>query len=211
MAIVPYTQWLPSVQVNVPDCPSGLMIEAIRQKTIEFCQRSLFLRQELDGFYTVADDNEYDLSPPVDNNIAQLLMLKVNKRELEPKTQDDLEEIYQEWRDQEGQPSYFYLKNTYTAILVPKPIGVYPVRILVALKPTQAAQGVDESIFEEYKDAIKHGALAYLMLMAEKTWSNPNMSAFYQSQFESSIQESKMRAEKGYALRKTFRVKAHYI
>ena len=211
MAIVPYTQWLPYVQVNVPDCPKALIVEAIRQKVIEFCQRSLFLRQELGGFYTVADDNEYDLSPPVDNNIAQLLMLKVNKRELEPKTQDDLEEIYQEWRDQEGQPSYFFLKNTYTAILVPKPIGVYPVRILVALKPTQAAQGVDEIIFEEYKDAIKHGALAYLMLMAEKTWSNPNMSAFYQSQFDAAIQESKMRAEQGYAHRKTFRTKAHYF
>jgi len=211
MAIVPYTQWLPYVQVNVPDCPKALIVEAIRQKVIEFCQRSLFLRQELDGFYTVADDNEYDLSPPVDNNIAQLLMLKVNKRELEPKTQDDLEEIYQEWRDQEGQPSYFFLKNTYTAILVPKPIGVYPVRILVALKPTQAAQGVDEIIFEEYKDAIKHGALAYLMLMAEKTWSNPNMSAFYQSQFDAAIQESKIRSEQGYALRKTFRAKPNYI
>ena len=211
MAIVPYTQWLPYVQVNVPDCPKALIVEAIRQKVIEFCQKSLFLRQELDGFYTVADDNEYDLSPPVDNNIAQLLMLKVNKRELEPKTQDDMEEIYQEWRDQSGEPSYFFLKNTYTAILVPKPIGVYPVRILVALKPTQAAQGVDESIFEEYKDAIKYGALAYLMLMAEKTWSNPNMSAFYQSQFDAAIQESKMRAEQGYAHRKTFRTKAHYI
>jgi len=211
MAIVPYTQWLPYIQVNVPDCPKALIVEAIRQKVIEFCQRSLFLRQELDGFYTVADDNEYDLSPPVDNTIAQLLMLKVNKRELQPKTQDDLEEIYQEWRDQSDEPQYFFLKNTNTAILVPKPIGVYPVRILVALKPTQAAQGVDESIFEEYKDAIKHGALAYLMLMAEKTWSNPNMSAFYQSQFDAAIQESKMRAEKGYALRKTFRTKAHYI
>lgn len=211
MAIVPYTQWLPYVQVNVPDCPKALIVEAIRQKVIEFCQKSLFLRQELDGFYTVADDNEYDLSPPVDNNIAQLLMLKVNKRELEPKTQDDLEEIYQEWRDQEGQPSYFFLKNTNTAILVPKPIGVYPVRILVALKPTQAAQGVDEIIFEEYKDAIKHGALAYLMLMAEKTWSNPNMSAFYQSQFDAAIQESKIRSEQGYALRKTFRAKPNYI
>lgn len=211
MAIVPYTQWLPYVQVNVPDCPKALIVEAIRQKVIEFCQRSLFLRQELDGFYTVADDNEYDLSPPVDNNIAQLLMLKVNKRELEPKTQDDMEEIYQEWRDQSGEPQYFFLKNTYTAILVPKPIGVYPVRLLVALKPTQAAQGVDEIIFEEYKDAIKYGALAYLMLMAEKTWSNPNMSAFYQSQFDAAIQESKMRAEQGYAHRKTFRTKAHYI
>ena len=211
MAIVPYTQWLPYVQVNVPDCPKALIVEAIRQKVIEFCQRSLFLRQELDGFYTVADDNEYDLSPPVDTTIAQLLMLKVNKRELQPKTQDDLEEIYQEWRDQSGEPSYFFLKNTYTAILVPKPMGVYPVRILVTLKPTQAAQGVDESIFEEYKDAIKYGALAYLMLMAEKTWSNPNMSAFYQSQFDAAIQESKMRAEQGYAHRKTFRTKAHYI
>jgi len=211
MAIVPYTQWLPYVQVNVPDCPKALIVEAIRQKVIEFCQKSLFLRQELDGFYTVADDNEYDLSPPVDNNIAQLLMLKVNKRELEPKTQDDMEEIYQEWRDQSGEPQYFFLKNTNTAILVPKPIGVYPVRILVALKPTQAAQGVDEIIFEEYKDAIKHGALAYLMLMAEKTWSNPNMSAFYQSQFDAAITDSKMRAEKGYALRKTFRTKAHYF
>lgn len=211
MAIVPYTQWLPYVQVNVPDCPKALIVEAIRQKVIEFCQKSLFLRQELDGFYTVADDNEYDLLPPVDNNIAQLLMLKVNKRELEPKTQDDLEEIYQEWRDQEGQPSYFFLKNTYTAILVPKPIGVYPVRILVALKPTQAALGVDESIFEEYKDTIKHGALAYLMLMAEKTWSNPNMSAFYQSEFDAAVRDAKLRAEKGYAHRKTFRAKPNYI
>ena len=74
-----------------------------------------------------------------------------------------------------------------------------------------AAQGVDEIIFEEYKDAIKYGALAYLMLMAEKTWSNPNMSAFYQSQFDAAITDSKMRAEKGYAHRKTFRTKAHYI
>jgi len=211
MAIVPYTQWLPYVQVNVPDCPKALIIEATRQKVIEFCQKSLFLRQELDGFYTVVDDNEYDLSPPVDNNIAQLLMLKVNKRELEPKTQDDMEEIYQEWRDQSGEPQYFFLKNTNTAILVPKPMGVYPVRLLVALKPTQAAQGVDEIIFEEYKDAIKHGALAYLMLMAEKTWSNPNMSAFYQSQFDAAIQESKIRSEQGYALRKTFRAKPNYI
>ena len=211
MAIVPYTQWLPYIQVNVPDCPKALIVEAIRQKVIEFCQRSLFLRQELDGFYTVADDNEYDLSPPVDNNIAQLLTLKVNKRELEPKTQDDLEEIYQEWRDQEGQPSYFFLKNTYTAILVPKPIGVYPVRILVALKPTQSAQGVDESIFEEYKDAIKHGALAYLMLMAEKSWSNPNMSAIYQSQYDAAVTDAQSRANQGYAHRKTFRAKPNYI
>ena len=211
MATVPYTQWQPFIQVYVPDCPMALIVEAVRQACIEFCQNSRYWRKELDAFYTVATDSEYELITPTDSTIADVLLIKVNKEVLEPKTQDDLEVIYNEWRDQSGEPKYFFLKNTNTSILVPKPIGVYPVRVLVALKPTQSAQGVDEIIYEEYKDAIKHGALAYLMLMAEKTWSNPNMSAFYQSQFESSIQESKMRAEKGYALRKTFRVKAHYI
>ncbi len=85
-AAIVYTQWLPHVQVKVPDCPKARIYYCIRQKVIEFCQLlPLFLRQELDSFYTVADDNEYDLSPPVDNNIAQLLMLKVNKRELQTK------------------------------------------------------------------------------------------------------------------------------
>jgi hypothetical protein len=37
------------------------------------------------------------------------------------------------------------------------------------------------------------------------------MSAFYQSQFDAAITDSKMRAEKGYAHRKTFRTKAHYF
>ena len=52
MATVPYTQWQPFVQVHVPDCPKALIIEAIRQACIEFCQYSRFWRKELDAFYT---------------------------------------------------------------------------------------------------------------------------------------------------------------
>lgn len=211
MAIVPYTQWLPSVLVDIQNCPRDLVIEAIRQKAIEFCQRSLFLRKDLDGFYTIADDNEYDITSPTDTTIAQLLVLKVNKRKLEPKTQDDLEGIYQEWRDQSGEPKYFFLKDTSTAILVPSPSSVYPVRILVALKPNQSAQGVDELIFEEYKNAIKHGALAYLMMMTEKTWSNPNMAMVYQKLFDDDILLAKKRAEKGYTYRKSFESKPYFF
>jgi len=211
MAIVPYSQWLPYVQVNVPDCPRALIIEAVRQKVIEFCAKSRFWRKELDGFNTVATDSEYEITTPVDSTIADILKIKVNKELLEPKTQDDLESLYQEWRDVAGQPKYFFLRDTSTVVFSPIPDAVYTVRLLVALKPTQAAQGVDEIIFEEYKDAIKHGALAYLMQMPEKSWFSPDMSVFYGTQFESFIVSAKLRAEQGYNLRKTFRVKPNFF
>ncbi len=111
----------------------------------------------------------------------------------------------------QGEPQYFFLKNANTAILVPKPIGVYPVRILVALKPTQAAQGVDESIFEEYKDAIKHGALAYLMLMAEKLGLIPICRRFIKVNLMRRFKIRKCVPNKATRTRKTFRTKAHYI
>ena len=44
MVTVPYTQWQPFVQVYVPDCPKALIIEAIRQACIEFCQESRYAK-----------------------------------------------------------------------------------------------------------------------------------------------------------------------
>lgn len=211
MAIVPYSQWLSVILVDVPECPKALAIEAVRQKTIEFCAKSRFWRKELDGFYTIATNSEYEVTTPTDSTVADILKIKVNKQPLEPKTQDDLESMYSEWREVNGCPQYFFLRDTSIIVFVPIPDTAYPVRLLVSLKPTQAAQGVDQIIFEEYKDAIKHGALAYLMQMAEKSWSNPNLSVFHDAKFNDAINRAKSRADHGYNLRKRFRTKPVYF
>jgi len=189
-----------------------MVIEAIRSKVIEFCQKTRFWRAELDGFYTITDDEEYEIDVPSDSTVADILVIKVNNNELTPKTQDEVEELYSpssDWRESSGIPRYFFLRNPSIAVFVPIPNAAYPIRITVALKPTQAAQGVDEIIFEEHKDTIVHGVLAYLMQMPEKTWSNPNLSVFHDGKFESESLKAKRKAAHGYALRKTWRVKAH--
>ena len=121
MATVSYTQWQPFVQVYVPDCPKALIIEAIRQACIEFCQYSRYWRKELDGFYTVATDSEYELITPTDSTIADILVIKVNKEPIEAKTQDDLESIYSEWREQNGKPKYFFMRDKTSIVFVPIP------------------------------------------------------------------------------------------
>lgn len=211
MATVPYTQWQPFVQVYVPDCPQALIVEAVRQSCIEFCQESRFWRKELDAFYTVATDAEYELTPPTDSAIADILVIKVNKEPVEPKTQDDLEAIYSEWREQNGKPKYFFMRDKTNIVLVPIPDAAYPVRLLVALKPTQTAQGVDLIIFEEHKEAIKFGALAYLMMMPNVAWTDQQSSIFYKQQFEEKTNKAKVKAEQGFNLRKSFRVKPNYL
>ena len=76
---------------------------------------------------------------------------------------------------------------------------------------TQTAQGVDEIIFEEHKEAIKFGALAYLMMMPNKEWSDQNGSVFYKQQFIELSTKAKTIAEQGFNLRKSFRVKPNYF
>jgi hypothetical protein len=39
------------------------------------------------------------------------LVIKVNKEPIEAKTQDDLESIYSEWREQNGKPKYFFMRD----------------------------------------------------------------------------------------------------
>ena len=119
------------------------------------------------------------------------MVIKVNKEPIEAKTQDDLESIYSEWREQNGKPKYFFMRDKTSIVFVPIPDAAYPVRLLVALKPTQTAQGVDSIIFEEHKEAIKFGALAYLMMMPNKEWSDPNSSVFISNSLLSYQQKQK--------------------
>jgi hypothetical protein len=211
VATVPYSQFQPFVQVDVPTCPKGLIIEAVRQTVIDFCQTTGFWRKELDGFYTVATDGEYELITPVDTAIADVLTIKVNERTVEAKTQDDLENDFSNWRTLTDSPKYYFLPDKKTLILVPTPDAVYPVRITATLKPTQSAQGCDELIFEEYKQVIVNGALAWLMDKPSKEWSNPNLADIYKHYYTESTNNAKQKAEHGYAKRKSFRVKANYF
>ena len=61
------------------------------------------------------------------------------------------------------------------------------------------------------KEAIKVGALAYLMMMPNKEWSDQNGSVFYKQQFIELSTKAKTIAEQGFNLRKSFRVKPNYF
>lgn len=211
MTNVAYTQWLDHVQPHVPDCPSPMILLAVRQACIEFCRQSRYLRANLDAFNTVVGDDEYELAPPTDTVVSSVLNVRCGDRLIDAARQEDLDAEANYWRDLEGQPSRYLQPDEATIILNPIPQEIMVVRILAALCPSQASGGVDGGIFERFLDQISSGALARLMAMPGVAWSNPDLAGYHAQNFNSGMADASDMAARGLTNNKKIRAKARYI
>lgn len=84
-------------------------------------------------------------------------------------------------------------------ILLPAPDDdkVYNMRMVYALKPTRAADGMAEHIFNELEEAILHSALQYLLVLPKVTWSDRELAAYHAKQFIREMTERRARANLG--------------
>lgn len=211
MTAVAYTQWLDHIQPHVPDCPSPMILQAVRQACIEFCRASRYLRVNLDPFNTVVDDDEYELPAPVDTVVSSVLNVRCGDRLLDAATQEDLDAEANYWRDLQGQPSRYIQPDEETIILNPVPQEIVAVRILAALRPSQASGGVDGVIFERFMLPIASGAMAWLMAMPAVAWSNPELSAYHSGLFRAGIAEAADKAARGLTNNKALRSKPRFM
>ncbi len=211
MTAVAYTQWLPAVQIHVPECPTPMITEAVRSTCIRFCGESRYLREELDPFNTVATDEEYEIAAPADCAIAEILSLRVDGTQLKPTTVDALENEVVDWQDLTGRPTRYFQRSRAVIVMNPVPDAAYVSRAVVAIKPSQSSGGVDERVFEEWKDAIASGALAYLMAMPGQAWSNPELAGYHGGLFSSAVSRARNQADAGYSLTRPSRVRARFL
>jgi len=75
----------------------------------------------------------------------------------------------------------------------------YTMRMFVALKPTRTATGMDSVIFDELEEAITHGALQYLLLVPDVTWSDKDLAVYHARQYTYQCAERRARANIGNA------------
>ncbi len=211
MAAALYSVWFPTILVDVPSCPSDMVIEATRDVVIEFCKRTKALRVEADAFYTVIGDASYTLTPPAETQIIDVLTLKYNdSKKIEPQLREELDRRSPNWQTLEGTPNSFLSTRPGEIVFDRIPQEVVVVRPFVAVKPSQTSQGVDEFIFEEFKVDIKHGVLAYLFAQPKKDYSNPGLAAYHEQIFERKVWTATSKAQAGYNSKKQFTCKAHF-
>src|SRR5690348_13008844 len=163
---------------DVPGCPFAMADIALRQSAISFCEQSLAWKYEHPPIPVVPSTAQYALVPPDGAAIHVLSYAALDGRELNsgmPTAELDT------LRNSDGMSRYFLTGASIELIPAPDFSGI--LRLAAVLKPSPSAADIDESVFDEYRQAIAHGALARLMLSPRKPYTNAQLAQYHAQQF----------------------------
>lgn len=194
--MTPWSSFYDLLSPDVPGCPQAAQIVALRQAAITFCEQSLAWTYEHPDVSVVSGTAKYLFEPPSQTVVHAVTLAEFN---------DDLLEIRKMERDisnwtlrlATGTPEYL-LGGPTSVTLVPMPDVAGTLKLKVALKPSPAGDGVDDKIFDEYREAVVHGALSKLLLSPKKPYTDMTLANYHAQLFHIQTACAGMREAKNY-------------
>jgi hypothetical protein len=202
---VSYEQFFSNVMPEVPGCPEITAFNAIQNAAIEFCEKSLILQVDHDPVTVLAGIVDYDLEPPTDTLVVKVMRAWLEGNELTPLAPDLVKgpevynRLFSSYQSQPTTPSAFLQKDPRTVSVWGLPDKKYTngLTMRVAIKPTRAAEVIDDLIYEDYYEAIASGALSRLLNSQGKPYSSRDGAAVAERQFRQAINLARQRATHG--------------
>lgn len=172
----------------------------IRRAAIRLCEDSTIWREDLAPADIVVGEDDYTITPPSGTRVVSLISVMINKVPIATYTEEELDVIDYGWRNgTDGTPFAYIIPEPNRFKFNRKPDTAYVggLVVRVALKPTETATGVDDILFNDWRECIRNGALHYLMEMKGKPWSDPVEAKRYGFTFNSQIQRATARITQG--------------
>lgn len=200
MAIKPYSDLVKYVLPIATGLPNPVAITFLRESAVEFFSKSLCYRYQQPTLAVTEGVHDYPFDLPSQTEITQLIVVSYDGVELQPITQESLLKMFTKWPEEPSDtPRYFMLLNKETLQLAPTPSEdkLAALRVFAALRPTESSTGVDETILDEFREAIVDGALRRALAVPGKHWTNNELAAFHGKKFIAGIATAKAQTDKG--------------
>lgn len=215
---------LPWVLPQVPTCSNMMGVQALERAARELCQKSRLWRVTQHPLPLTNSYCEYEFEPYDMADRVQIEWATYEGKPLIPITERQLFMYDAEWLLRTGFPTHYLEMNpglirlwpTPTTFLdksepymVPASVGEdgepmpdeidQPCSVMfrISMKPALGATSMDRQILDDYYDSIVNGALAYLMFMPAKPWSNPDLAQIYANTFHEGISQATRQAVDG--------------
>jgi hypothetical protein len=92
------------------------------------------------------------------------------------------------------------------------PNNLKQLAVVVSLTTKQDSLTCPDFLYQNYHDAIVSGAVASLQMMPARAWSEPNMAAVHQQNFDDFVKKAISDRDDGFGLaRRPTRVRPHYL
>lgn len=197
MAITSFDTLLDHVMPLLPGVSVELVRLELRNAAMRFCRESRIDQRDLTTFNTVASTADYTLTLPTDTAVTEILSVLLDAKEIYPLRPDEAR-AYDP--TELGKPEQFHAnKGGRILRLIKTPDVAYPVSVRVVLEPGLAATGVEDWIAQQYGRDIASGAIADLMAMPKKPWTDPATAGLHASRFSAAIISARDEADTGFS------------
>lgn len=189
--------FLRDVLPDVPGCPEPVAEHALLRAAQAFCERTKVWKLWLDPIQTVAGIMDYEIELEQRTELVQLVQATLDGRELDLRPYEILPA---DWRDnQAGLGPLVATPDRKNIVLLPAPTTEVFLRVEAILRPSNAAEGVEDFLFDLYVEPIALGAKARLMQQPGKPYSNPTEAAACESRFNSAMATLSVKKWRGFS------------
>ena len=201
------SSWYPYVRPDVVQAAPPLLLDAIRNALIEFCESTWIYTTSLIALSSVAGQADYTITLPTGTDVVALKSVVYDRARLDVTSEDELDTLYPhtDWRSMTGKPFRYYQTADMSIIHlfpIPEVAVANGIHIVSALKPTQDAETVPDFLYQDWRSDIAAGAKSNLFMMMASSWGDPNKAAVFAQQFRQGMNRAKMLVTKGFGKRK---------
>lgn len=199
---IPFSTFEPQVATYLPEVPSFVIQNAVRDASIEFLEKTRYLQMDIQTIDAVTAQQSYQIITPADTKFVDLVECWYNGFPLVPKSIEELARIFK-WvdiRGFQGNPAYTLRMINPEIQLVPIPQNVQPgnqyIAARIAIAPLRTATTIDIEIYEQFAEIIGVGARGRLMETVGQPYSDPQSAQLMLQKFSRGIMQTRERVNK---------------
>jgi len=208
MALVNFSTLNPELATHVVGCPSAVITQYVKKVCIDLCERAKVWRVQLTPQVLTALDHEYAfVSPVAGTEVTTILSAFVStasggKTPLDLVTMEQVNAYSPTWPDTDAAGTPLALVRMgpaeYNVVPVPDALDTYTVSMFAAIRPTQTATQIEESILYDFRRVIFHGVLHELMALPKRGWTDDKLALYHGKQWEYFLYSARARTNKGF-------------
>ncbi len=199
LELISLEEFYTDIYQSVPGCPEMTIENNVRAAAILFCEQTQVVHFDMDPITTVAGQREYDFEVPDAEYMAHgIVAANYDGTQLDVLSERLAAQRYPRFREFNGNPTGILRKSATTFWLYPTPTETKAssLYLTVSIKPTPSSEFVPELLLNDHKQVIVSGALARLLLLPNKDWTDKQLASVHMASFANGVSEAKRRARR---------------
>lgn len=194
-----WADWLPNIEIDVPNCPAPIIEQAVKETAIDFLERTYWLQRTPAPIDIASGAAARSFGTPVISSgecVLAVLKAWIDDEPAPVYGPSDVEDDWPDWKTRTGDPECLVMERVDAYWIVPAAttLKTAALRMKVAVGLLDTATTCDDSLRVHWRDAIADGAKARLMFQNNKPWSEPQRAGGHQARYNDAVDAASLRA-----------------